>query len=207
MPEENNRIMTDVFSNIYFVTEESGRDNLLREGHDPDAIHFVGNTMIDTLIAFQGKIDRSAIRHGLGIGRESYVLLTMHRPATVDTGPGLRILLGLIREMTGRLPVVFPIHPRTKKNIQKFGLLAECESIDRLKLIEPAGYLDFQNLTKNAAVVVTDSGGIQEETTYYRIPCITLRANTERPCTVEMGTNTLLYFTTDLDAKRYFYPY
>ncbi|MFA7159775.1 MAG: UDP-N-acetylglucosamine 2-epimerase (non-hydrolyzing) [Kiritimatiellia bacterium] len=194
MPEENNRILTDAISDVYFVTEESGRENLIREGRAPDAIRFVGNTMIDTLIAFQQKIDRAPIRHALALANQPYVLLTMHRPATVDNAKGLRMLNALVREMCQALPVVFPIHPRTMKKINEFGLIGDFKSIERLKMTEPVGYLDFQNLVKNSAAVVTDSGGIQEETTYYRIPCITLRANTERPCTVTLGTNTLLYF-------------
>lgn len=194
MPEENNRILTDAIADVYFVTEKSGKENLLREGRDPSAIRFVGNTMIDTLIAFQDKIDRSSIRQDLELNGRPYALLTMHRPATVDNAKGLHMLLDLVREMCDALPVVFPIHPRTMKKINEFGLLGDFKSIECLKMTEPVGYLDFQNLTKNATVVVTDSGGIQEETTYYRIPCITLRANTERPCTVTLGTNTLLYF-------------
>lgn len=194
MPEENNRILTDAISDVYFVTEESGKENLIREGRAPSAIRFVGNTMIDTLIAFQEKIDRSPARMNFGLGSGPYVLLTMHRPATVDNANGLRILRDLVREMCKALPVVFPIHPRTMKNLNEFGLLEDFKSITRLKMTDPIGYLDFQNLTKHSTAIVTDSGGIQEEATYYRRPCITLRANTERPSTVKLGTNTLLYF-------------
>lgn len=197
MPEENNRILTDAITNLYFVTEEAGLRNLLAEGASSAAIHFVGNTMIDTLLAFQHKIEAVPVRATLGLGEEPYALLTMHRPATVDRREGLEQLLGLLRHITSRLTVVFAMHPRTRKNLEAYGLLAAFESIPRLKLVDPVGYLAFQNLTKHAKVVITDSGGVQEETTFYRVPCITLRANTERPSTTLIGSNTLF----DLNTK------
>lgn len=191
MPEEINRILTDAISDLFFVTEESGRQNLIREGADPAAIHFVGNTMIDTLLAFRPKISASSICSELGLGTDKYTLLTMHRPATVDHKAGLQDLLTLVKLMTARMRVVFAIHPRTRKNLATFGLLRAFETLPGLLLMEPVGYFAFQHLTQHAAVVVTDSGGVQEETTFYRVPCLTLRPNTERPSTVEIGSNTL----------------
>lgn len=201
MPEENNRILTDGITDIFFTTEQSGVDNLLREGRPRAAIHEVGNTMIDTLLAFQPQIEQSTVRQRLGIDGP-YALMTMHRPATVDRPEGLDELHRMIARMAASIPVVFPIHPRTRKNIQAFGLQERFDAIAGLRLIDPAGYLDFQHLAKHAQVVVTDSGGVQEETTYYRVPCITLRANTERPCTVDIGSNVLL--DPDRDRSAFF---
>ena len=197
MPEENNRILTDAISDLFFVTEESGRQNLIREGAAPASIHFVGNTMIDTLLAFRSKIDASPIRAELSLGTDKYALLTMHRPATVDHEAGLQDLLALVKSMTSRMRVVFAIHPRTRKNLAAFGLLHAFETLPGLTLMEPVGYIAFQHLTQHASVVVTDSGGVQEETTFYRVPCLTLRPNTERPSTTEIGSNTLFDFRTE----------
>lgn len=191
MPEENNRILTDAISDLFFTTEESGRKNLLAEHASPEAIHFVGNTMIDTLVAFQDPIESSSISEELHLSGEPYALLTMHRPATVDQPDGLKLLLQILRHVTSRMRVIFAMHPRTRKNLESFGLLSTFSALPRLTVLEPIGYLAFQNLTKHASVVITDSGGVQEETTFYRVPCLTLRANTERPSTTTIGSNTL----------------
>lgn len=197
MPEENNRILTDAITDEFFVTEEAGLRNLQAAGTPFAAVHFVGNTMIDTLLAFEARIEASPVRTELGIGAEPYALLTMHRPATVDRREGLEQLLELLRCVTERLRVVFAIHPRTRKNLEAFGLLPAYAALPRLTLVDPMGYLAFQNLTRHATVVITDSGGVQEETTFYRIPCLTLRPNTERPSTTTIGSNTLF----DLQTK------
>lgn len=211
MPEENNRILTDAISEYLFITEDSGMENLMNEGLDKEKIHFVGNTMIDTLVAYQENIDHSNILEKLTLKPSSYALMTMHRPATVDTNEGLQKLLLLIKEITVKMPLVFPVHPRTLKNLKAHNMLDEYETMNNLISCEPMGYLDFQNLTKNSKLVLTDSGGIQEETTFYKVPCITLRENTERPSTVDLGSNTLVYFdmeriinlVDDIIAKNY----
>ncbi|HLG35626.1 MAG TPA: UDP-N-acetylglucosamine 2-epimerase (non-hydrolyzing) [Bacteroidia bacterium] len=195
MPEEHNRIITDQLSDIFFVTEQSGSDNLLKENKRKEQIYFVGNTMIDTLVAFDEQIENRNIYADLGVKPKSYVLVTMHRPATVDNREGLQQLCDLLKVISDKLPVVFPIHPRTKKNLMEFLLWEKLSSIGNLVLTEPLSYFDFQNLVLNCKLVITDSGGIQEETTYRRIPCLTLRKNTERPVTITAGTNTLISFS------------
>lgn len=192
MPEEINRILTDEISDICFVTEQSGVDNLEKENCHGN-IHFVGNTMIDTLVAYELEIEQSTVLTDLGI-RKPFILMTMHRPATVDNRDGLKSLAELIRSLSDKYYVVFPIHPRTRKMIRQFNLEAEFNSLEQLVLTDPLGYFEFQKLVKSCVLVVTDSGGIQEETTYRQIPCITLRPNTERPVTVEVGSNTLAEF-------------
>jgi UDP-N-acetylglucosamine 2-epimerase (non-hydrolysing) len=211
MPEEINRIVTDHVADLLFVTEESAIKSLLNEGISADKIHFVGNTMIDSLLAFQAKADSSTKLEELGFrtradenGRNSgvirYALLTMHRPANVDNPQAFREILTGLEELAAQCPVVFPVHPRTRKRIEEFGLKlplgessGETRSSDHpqygIVLIGPLGYLDFLCLMKHAAIVVTDSGGIQEETTWLGVPCVTVRDNTERPVTVEKGTN------------------
>ncbi|WAC09968.1 non-hydrolyzing UDP-N-acetylglucosamine 2-epimerase [Dyadobacter pollutisoli] len=192
MPEEINRILTDAVSDHLFVTEQAAVDNLLRENVADNEIHFTGNVMIDSLEYYKDAIDRSPILKNLGVNAASYVLMTMHRPANVDGKAGLQRILKIVKRLALLKTVVFPIHPRTWKNIEINGLKNEFENVQNLKILEPQGYLEFLNLTKNAALVVTDSGGIQEETTYLNVPCITLRENTERPVTFEVGTNFLL---------------
>ncbi len=188
MPEEVNRIVADSLSDLLFIHSPEARENLVREGRAELAIHDVGNTMIDTLVAMRGAIEaaRAPERHGLEPG--SYVLVTLHRPALVD-GPLLREALSALADLARELPVVFPAHPRTRAAMeaQKVGAGAR-----DLSVLEPLGYLDFLSLLAGARAALTDSGGIQEETTFLGIPCFTLRDNTERPITVEMGTNTLL---------------
>src|SRR4051794_6479674 len=188
MPEEVNRLLTDQLSNLLFIHSPEARDNLLREGVAEERIHYVGNTMIDTLVAMRARIDEldAPARHGLERG--SYLVVTLHRPALVD-GPLLVEAIGELAELSAQLPVVFPVHPRTRTRIADLGIDIGAPG---LRLIEPVGYLEFLGLVADAAGVLTDSGGIQEETTYLGVPCFTLRDNTERPVTVELGTNTLL---------------
>ncbi|MDX1545976.1 MAG: UDP-N-acetylglucosamine 2-epimerase (non-hydrolyzing) [Rhodothermales bacterium] len=192
MPEEINRIVTDSLSDLLFVTEQSGLDNLRAEGVPEEKIHFVGNVMIDALVRFREKAARSAILDDLGLAPSSYVLMTMHRPATVDREDGLHTLMETIERIAADQPLVFPIHPRTRQRFRDFGLEARLNETPNLTLLDPLGYLEFLRLMEGAAVVVTDSGGIQEETTYLHVPCLTLRETTERPVTVTLGTNELM---------------
>lgn len=194
MPEENNRILTDVITKYCFITEQSGMNNLLKEGHKPEELYFVGNTMIDTMVAFGDKIRSSDILQRLGLEPQGFALMTMHRPATVDHPVELKKLLDLIRYITVRYNLVFPIHPRTVNRLHQFKMMGEISANKRVLLTDPLGYFDFQKLIKECKFILTDSGGIQEESTYRQVPCITLRPNTERPSTIEMGTNTLLPF-------------
>ncbi|WP_373515981.1 non-hydrolyzing UDP-N-acetylglucosamine 2-epimerase [Persicitalea sp.] len=196
MPEEINRILTDRISDHLFVTEQSGLDHLEEEGTPRDKVHFVGNVMIDSLVDYRRKANELDVLGKWKLHPKQYVLMTMHRPGNVDTVEGLRAVLGVVKNTAARLSVLFPVHPRTRSNLQKFGLLEELETIENVTLAEPQGYLEFLNLMENAALVVTDSGGIQEETTYLRVPCLTFRPSTERPVTVELGTN---YLLSDLD--------
>jgi UDP-N-acetylglucosamine 2-epimerase (non-hydrolysing) len=197
MPEEINRLLTDVITDYYFVTEQSGYDNLITEGKSKDQIFFVGNTMIDTLYAFKKNISNSSIMDDLGIKTKQFCLVTMHRPATVDFKEECDKLITLLTKTSDNYDIVFPIHPRTQKNLEKFGLYDTLKNNPKIHLLGPLGYLDFQNLVSNSIFCLTDSGGIQEETTYLQVPCITLRPNTERPSTVDIGTNTLINFELD----------
>lgn len=198
MPEEHNRIITDKLSNIFFVTEQSGYDNLMKEGISPEKLVFVGNTMIDTMVAFEKEIDKSEVLKKFELSRADFVLMTMHRPATVDNYEGLNRLYKLIEYLTGKYKVFFPIHPRTMKRIEEFGLKDNFMSNPQIILAEPLDYFAFQKLVKECKFILTDSGGIQEESTFLKKPCLTLRPNTERPVTISEGTNTLVPF--DLDA-------
>jgi UDP-N-acetylglucosamine 2-epimerase (non-hydrolysing) len=194
MPEEINRILTDNLTDIFFVTEQSGIDNLIREGKQKEKIYFVGNTMIDTLVAYDALIKASPVLSKLQLQPQSYALMTMHRPGNVDTKEGLLQILDILKELRRFSKIVFPLHPRTRNKMKEFGLYQQIEKDTNVLLMEPVGYLDFQNLILHASYVITDSGGIQEETTFRQIPCITLRPNTERPSTIEIGSNTLLGF-------------
>ena len=202
MPEEFNRILTDIVADHYFITEQSGIDHLKAEGVEEERMSLVGNTMIDTLVKFTPQIDKSPVMNELGLKRRDFVLITMHRPATVDSRDGLQKLLDLIDTVAKKYKVVFPIHPRTLKMAASFGLEARMRANAKLLLIEPLDYFAFQNLVKNARFILTDSGGIQEESTFLRVPCLTLRPNTERPVTVELGTNELVPFDLSLISKK-----
>lgn len=195
MPEEINRILTDSISDWLFVTEPDGLKNLKNEGVNPEKIHFVGNTMIDSLAYYLPKLDAVGLPADLEkqeIQKNDYIIVTMHRPSNVDTEEGLRNTLSVINLTAGYKKVILPMHPRTRNNLQKFGLGAEIFNNDNIIITEPLGYLPFVKLLKDAWLVVTDSGGIQEETTYLKIPCLTFRKSTERPVTVTTGTNTMI---------------
>lgn len=198
MPEEHNRILTDHLSDLLFVTEQSGITNLARENIRNDRIHLVGNTMIDTLVAFEDRIDASPVLSDLKLDSGQYILMTMHRPATVDDRAAMVELTALLHALSKYGRIVFPIHPRTRKQLETFGLSSEWEAMEALTLTEPMGYFPFQKLIKHALVVITDSGGIQEETTFRQVPCLTLRPNTERPSTIDPGTNTLVPFDVEV---------
>ena len=188
MPEEVNRILIDDVAKLFFVTEPSGTENLLKENKNEAAIRYVGNTMIDSLVAFMPLIDKAEIRKNLNA--DDYYLVTFHRPANVDEKENLKIVADILTEISKKKKIVFPIHPRTKKRFHEFGFESAIEN-ERIIITEPLGYLDFISLVKNARAVITDSGGVQEETTFLSVPCITLRTSTERPVTVTEGTNTM----------------
>ncbi|WP_457653574.1 non-hydrolyzing UDP-N-acetylglucosamine 2-epimerase [Rhodocaloribacter sp.] len=202
MPEEINRIVTDSISDFLFVTEQSGMDNLAAEGVPEEKVFFVGNVMIDALVQFREKAARTTILDDLGLDPSGYVLMTMHRPANVDREEGLAALLETLEALAAHRPVVFPIHPRTRRRFGDFGMAERLEAVANLRLLEPLGYLEFLRLMERAAVVVTDSGGIQEETTFLKVPCLTLRENTERPVTIDLGTNELMPLDPARIARR-----
>lgn len=202
MPEEINRLLTDLITDYYFVTEQSGIDNLKNEGIPDSKIFFVGNTMIDSLVEFEKEISKSEILDELKLSPEQYVLMTMHRPSNVDEESGLKILIGIIKRITKDYDLVFPIHPRTISRLKQFNLWNELETMDRLVFSEPMDYFSFQKLVSNCKFVVTDSGGIQEETTFCGIPCLTLRNNTERPSTVVLGTNELVAYNIESVSEK-----
>jgi UDP-N-acetylglucosamine 2-epimerase (non-hydrolysing) len=192
MPEEINRVLTDSISDMLFCTEKSGVENLLREGVAQDKIHLVGNVMIDTLIKNKAKAEASTILEDLGLSPQGYAVVTLHRPANVDDPEALAGLVDVLDTVQSDMPAIFPIHPRTRKHLAAAGLDARVNAMPNLRLMEPIGYLEFLKLTANARIVLTDSGGIQEETTILKVPCLTLRDNTERPITCEVGTNRLV---------------
>jgi UDP-N-acetylglucosamine 2-epimerase (non-hydrolysing) len=182
MPEEINRLVTDALSDLLFTTSRDADENLKREGADPAKIHFVGNVMIDTLLKQRQKAA------ALDVDKPNqYALVTLHRPSNVDDPRVLGPILEALQQISRTMPVLFPIHPRTRKHVTDFGL-----SLDGIRTMEPLGYLEFLNLESTASVVLTDSGGLQEETTILRVPCLTLRRNTERPVTIEHGTNIMV---------------
>ena len=198
MPEEINRILTDEITDVFFVTEQSGLDHLKAEGISDEKVFFVGNTMIDSLVLFKNQIAASPIMEELNVQTGKFAIMTMHRPSNVDTAQGLKILIEIITTITYHVKLVFPIHPRTIGALKKFGLMADIENNAQLILTEPLDYFGFQNLVANSKFVVTDSGGIQEETTFLGVPCLTLRNNTERPITCTLGTNKLLEYSKDV---------
>jgi len=189
MPEEINRMLTDVIADLLFTTEPSAEQNLLREGVDPDKIHFVGNVMIDSLHFYRPRAEQSRILEELSVTPQAYGVVTLHRPSNVDDPEVLSGILGSLAELGDGCPMVFPVHPRTRKVIEDNKLDVPA---DRIRILAPIGYLDFAKLLIHARLVLTDSGGIQEETTVLGVPCLTIRENTERPITLEIGTNRLV---------------
>jgi len=187
MPEEINRIVTDSITNYFFTTSENANENLRNVGVGNDRIFFVGNTMIDTLLKYRYSFRKPFFWNEFGLKKGKYIVITLHRPANVDEEEKLKELLDEIIAHTQNLPLIFPVHPRTAKIIQNFQV-----SDQRLLILEPLGYLEFNYLVENCLAVITDSGGITEETTVLGIPCITLRDNTERPETITLGTNELI---------------
>ena len=198
MPEEINRLLTDEITEYFFVTEQSGWDNLIREGKKEEQLFFVGNTMIDTMIAFEKKIQDSNVLEEYELRKDQFVLMTIHRPATVDNKDELLKLIGLIEYVCETHKIIFPVHPRTINNLKKFELFDRVDKISNLVLSDPLDYFSFQKLIADCKFILTDSGGIQEESTFRLKPCITLRPNTERPSTITVGTNTLLPFDLDI---------
>jgi len=192
MPEEINRVLTDRISDIFFTTCPEANSHLISEGAPAKRIFFVGNVMIDTLHHNLRKAQTSAILNQLGLVDKGFALVTLHRPSNVDDKTNITNILKAIEVIQKQVPVIFPIHPRTQKNFESLGLTKYVRSLANLKLIDPLGYLDFLCLMSHSRMVITDSGGIQEETTVLKIPCLTVRENTERPITIEVGTNVLV---------------
>ncbi|AMM41440.1 UDP-N-acetylglucosamine 2-epimerase [Candidatus Desulfofervidus auxilii] len=207
MPEEINRVLTDAISDYLFTTCEDANENLRKEGIPEEKIYFVGNVMIDTLLRYKERAKKSKILEKLGLNKDlqvrSYALLTLHRPSNVDNRETFINILKALKNVSKKIPIIFPAHPRTQRQIKSFGLEKyfnfvniesnSCVNIENsINLLDPLSYLDFLNLMANAKFVLTDSGGIQEETTILNIPCLTLRENTERPVTLKEGTNTIV---------------
>ena len=192
MPEEINRILTDAISDILFCTEQSGVDNLRREGVAEDKIYLVGNVMIDTLLANKAKADESRVLDELRLSPGGYAVLTLHRPGNVDNPAIFGRILDALEQIQRDIPIIFPTHPRTRANLAGSALAERLEAMTGIRMIEPLGYLDFLKLMAEAKLVLTDSGGIQEETTILKVPCLTLRESTERPITAEVGSNQIV---------------
>lgn len=191
MPEEINRRLTDVISEYLFVSEPSGLHNLRREGVAENKIFYVGNVMIDSLVHYRQEAARLSTLEQFKVRPREYTLVTLHRPSNVDTQEGLQIVVSIFEQLSARTSIIFPVHPRTRKMLERYGLGGKAGRISNLVITDPLGYLEFLCLMDQAQLVVTDSGGIQEETTYLGVPCLTLRENTERPSTTEVGTNEL----------------
>jgi UDP-N-acetylglucosamine 2-epimerase (non-hydrolysing) len=191
MPEELNRILTDHLSDLLFTPSRDADENLQREGIPANRIFFVGNVMVDTLLRFRDIAHRQAAWDTYRLMPGKYALLTLHRPSNVDNVGSLEQMVNLLVELAARLPVIFPIHPRTRSRLQESGLITRLTSLPNIIVTPPLGYLAFLSLMTEAGLVLTDSGGIQEETTVLGVPCLTLRENTERPVTITQGTNTL----------------
>jgi UDP-N-acetylglucosamine 2-epimerase (non-hydrolysing) len=187
MPEEVNRLVTDALAELLFTTSRDADENLEREGVPPSKIHFVGNVMIDTLLKHRAKAAALDLMSRFEVTSGQFALVTLHRPSNVDDPNVLGPILETLKQIATKMPVVFPIHPRTRKRVEEFGL-----NLDGIRTSDPLGYLEFLNLLSNAGVVLTDSGGLQEETTILRVPCLTLRHNTERPVTIDHGTNIMV---------------
>lgn len=200
MPEEVNRVLTDRISDYLFVTEKSGLQNLKNEGVGDNKVFFVGNVMIDSLVHYLPKVEESNILDQFDITNQGFVLVTLHRPSNVDEPTQLKKLFAVLNELAEKRKVIFPIHPRTENNLDKFSLIDTLHK--NIILTDPIGYIDFIALIKNAELIMTDSGGIQEESTFLGTQCITLRDSTERPITVEVGTNQLLGNNLELAKER-----
>jgi UDP-N-acetylglucosamine 2-epimerase (non-hydrolysing) len=194
MPEEINRMLTDQVSDLLFTPSIDANSNLRREGIDEKKVHFVGNVMIDTLIRLLPKAERSTVVEDLGLDPGSFALVTLHRPSNVDEASTLSEIVRALLSIAASRIVVFPVHPRTRERMEQLGLSGNHQS---LRVIEPLSYIDFLALQRAAFFVITDSGGVQEETTYLGVPCLTVRPNTERPVTIEAGTNRLVGNTCD----------
>ena len=192
MPEEQNRILTDSIADYLFVTEQSGMVHLAREGIMSERVFFVGNVMIDSLINFRDKAQKVTLLEDLQIASKTFVLMTMHRPTNVDHVDKLKVMLSVIRAVGKTNKIIFPLHPRTKKQLINFGLYESFLAIPHLLVLEPQGYLEFIHLMENSLLIITDSGGIQEESTYLKVPCLTVRDSTERPITITLGSNILI---------------
>ncbi|MBW2346207.1 MAG: UDP-N-acetylglucosamine 2-epimerase (non-hydrolyzing) [Deltaproteobacteria bacterium] len=191
MPEEINRVVTDALADLLWTPSPDGDENLLKEGVPAEKIERVGNIMIDSLEMLRSRIEGEEAYREYGLEKGRYGVVTLHRPANVDPPESLKALVGALGRIAGRMPLVFPVHPRTRKNLERNGLLAEVENARGLHAVTPLSYIPFMNLVFNCGLVITDSGGLQEETTYLGIPCLTLRPNTERPVTISQGTNRL----------------
>ena len=191
MPEEINRVLTDQLSELLFTTSPEAKVNLIKEGKSKNQIHFVGNTMIDTLLRLNNKFDDSEILYRLNI-LEPFVLMTFHRPSNVDDPRNLKALINSIRKLSKEFDCIFPIHPRTKKLLNEISMYNDLMNDNKIRLLDPLGYIDFMSLQKKSSVVITDSGGIQEESSYFGVPCLTVRDSTERPITITKGSNKLI---------------
>ena len=192
MPEEINRLVTDALADDLFTSSTDAAPNLIREGVDPARIHFVGNVMIDSLIRHRPQATQSDVMNRLGVSRRSFTLVTLHRPSNVDEPAVFRGILEALGQLSAEKPVLFPVHPRSRKRMEEFGLNVIPAAHPGLRIMDPLRYIDFLKLMDEAALLVTDSGGIQEETTYLGVPCVTVRQNTERPVTITEGTNELV---------------
>jgi len=192
MPEENNRILTDALSDLLFVTEPVGLENIDKEGLSDKKVYEVGNCLVDAVLQCREKAAQTRQYEQWRLPERGYALLTFHRPANVDTLAALEKLVELVEAVCQRYPAVFPLHPRSRRELEQSGLLARLERHPRLRLVEPMGYLSFLNLLEHAAVVISDSGGVQVESTCLNVPCITLRTTTESRVCIEQGTNVLL---------------
>lgn len=192
MPEEINRLLTDQISDYLFTTERSAKDNLLAEGIPADKIHFVGNVMIDTLLQHRERAAQRGILQQLALRSKSYALCTLHRPSNVDAVADAENTVIAVQSIAERIPVLLPLHPRSRARLATFGFLEQMEQSGNISIVDPLGYLDFLALMDNARLVFTDSGGVQEETTVLGVPCLTFRENTERPITVAEGTNRIV---------------
>lgn len=191
MPEEVNRLATDVLADLLWTPSPDGDEQLLHEGVASEKIVRVGNIMIDSLEMMREAIEATPVYEQFGVEKGNYAVLTLHRPANVDSPESLKSLCDMINHLSKRMPIIFPVHPRTRKNLENTGLINELADKPAIKLLEPQNYISFMNLVFNCRLAVTDSGGLQEETTYLGIPCLTLRPNTERPITITQGTNQL----------------